>query len=148
MPAITSVSQEGYGGRSVSVYLDTNIVYLVEQHPAWAPRVASKLKTVRAASERLAMSDLTRMECQVGPLSKGDQALLDDFGRFFGSPEVQIVPITSAVWDRAAAIRAKHKLKPLDSVHLAAAVEGGCHLFLTNDAGLRNFTDIPVEVLS
>jgi predicted nucleic acid-binding protein len=34
-----------------------------------------------------------------------------------------------------------------DSLHLAAAVEGGCDRFLTNDARLSRFPDIPVEVL-
>ena len=32
--------------------------------------------------------------------------------------------------------------------HLATAVEHGCGLFLTNDAQLRSFPDIPVEVLT
>jgi predicted nucleic acid-binding protein len=39
-------------------------------------------------------------------------------------------------------------IKPLDSLHLAAAVEHGYGLFLTNDVQLRRFPDITVEVLS
>ncbi len=34
-----------------------------------------------------------------------------------------------------------------DALQLAAAVEGGCGLFLTNDRRLSGFPDIPVEVL-
>lgn len=133
----------------MSVYLDTNIViYLVEQHSAWADKVALRLKSARTDGDRLAVSDLTRMECQVGPLAADDQALLHDYARFFASSEVQIVSITPSVWDRAAVIRARHKLKPLDSIHLAAAIESGCRTFLTNDMGLKAFADIPVEVLA
>ena len=35
----------------------------------------------------------------------------------------------------------------LDSLHLGAAVEHGCGLFLTNDVLLRRFPDITVELL-
>jgi len=55
--------------------------------------------------------------------------------------------VTAAVCDRAAAIRAAHNLKPLDSLHLAAAIVHGCTRFLTNDNRLSRFPDIPVEVL-
>ena len=58
------------------------------------------------------------------------------------------MPITPVVWDRAARIRALHNFKPLDALHLAAAVEHGCGLFLTNDAPLTRFPDILVELLT
>lgn len=35
----------------------------------------------------------------------------------------------------------------LDAIHLAAAFEGGCDRFLTNDPRLGNFQDLTVEVL-
>lgn len=40
------------------------------------------------------------------------------------------------------------RFKLPDALHLAAAIEHGCGLFLTNDAKLANCTDITVEVLS
>jgi predicted nucleic acid-binding protein len=58
-----------------------------------------------------------------------------------------MVPITTAVFDRATRIRAAHKFRLGDSLHLAAAVESGCDRFLTNDSRLSACTDIPVEVL-
>jgi predicted nucleic acid-binding protein len=39
-------------------------------------------------------------------------------------------------------------LKVPDCLHLAAAVEHGCGLFLTHDAPLKQCKDIPVEVLT
>jgi predicted nucleic acid-binding protein len=44
-------------------------------------------------------------------------------------------------------IRAKHNFKTVDALNLAAAVEGNCDRFLTYDARLARFADIPVEVL-
>ena len=66
----------------------------------------------------------------------------------FTSPDVQVLPVSAAVCDRAARIRAQYGFKPLDALHLAAAVEYGCTLFLTNDGRLTKFTAIPIEVLT
>jgi uncharacterized protein len=77
-----------------------------------------------------------------------DGKRLSDFARFFSDPLLLKPPIAEAVWDRAASIRATHGFQPLDSIHLAAAVEHGCELFLTADARLSKFPGIPVEVIS
>ena len=52
--------------------------------------------------------------------------LLPSFDAFFGGPDVRLIPINTAVFDRATEIRAKHSFKLGDSLHLAAAVEAGC----------------------
>jgi predicted nucleic acid-binding protein len=130
------------------VFLDTApVIYFVEHHPVWGPKATSRLAAFQAAGEFLALSDLVRMECLVKPLQLGDAALVSDFGTFFTAPGVIVLPVTAAVCDRAALIRATHNFKPLDSLHLAAAVVHGCTRFLTNDSRLSRFPDIPVEVL-
>lgn len=128
------------------VYLDTNIViYTVEQDPVFGPKVRTRLATARAAGDALMISDLTRMECLVGPLQSGDAAAEADFHTFFGVTNV--VALTAGVCDRAARIRATHHFKPMDALQLAAAVEHGAHVFLTADARLGSFTGLTVEVL-
>ncbi|MCI0463989.1 MAG: PIN domain-containing protein [Gemmataceae bacterium] len=130
------------------VYLDTNVViYAVEKHPVFGPKVAVRLATARTARDSLMVSDLTRMESLVGPLKSGDTTLQGHFRAFFALPEVQVVAITPAVCDRAALIRATSKFKPMDSLHLATAVEHGASVFLTGDARLASFTGLTVEVL-
>jgi predicted nucleic acid-binding protein len=62
-------------------------------------------------------------------------------------PDVRLVVITTAVFDRATLIRAAYNFKLGDSLHLAAAVEGRCDRYLTNDNRLSAFTALPVEVL-
>lgn len=94
-----------------------------------------------------AFSDLSRLECRVKPLRLGATTTLADFDAFFARPDVRLVPITTAVFDRATAIRATHNFKLGDSLHLAAAVEARCDRFLTNDHRLHGFPDITVEVL-
>jgi predicted nucleic acid-binding protein len=95
----------------------------------------------------MVVSDLVRMECRVVPLRVGDAARLTRFDNFFGLPDVQWVPLTTAVWDRATAIRALHRFTAIDAINLAAAVEHGCGRFLTNDIRLSHFPDLTVEIL-
>lgn len=131
------------------VFLDTSIVvYYVERTPGWGSKASSRLALLRAAGETLALTELVRMECLVGPVKRADDALLGDFTSFFAAPHVAVLSISAAVALRAATIRAKHGFQPMDSIHLAAAVEHGCVSFLTNDLRLTRFPDILVEALT
>lgn len=130
------------------VCLDANIIiYYVERNPVWEPKVTARLKAVAAAGDSLAVSEAALLECLVGPLQSGDSATVADYKKFFASAEVQMLAVTPVVWQRAAQLRATFKLKPLDSIHLASAVENGCGAFLTNDGPLTRCTAIRVEVL-
>jgi predicted nucleic acid-binding protein len=130
------------------VYLDSVIlIYYIEQKGVFRARAARRLSSLLASGDEVAISDLVRMECRIGPLRSGDQSGLADFDLFFGSPDIHHVPLTPAVFDLAAEIRALYRLKTPDSIHLAAAVESGCDRFLTHDARLSRFNRINVEIL-
>ena len=131
------------------VYLDANIViYLVENHPVWGPKALARITQLKASGDQIAVGDASRLECLVGPYVLGDQAALADYASLFQDPGVTVFPLTSTVCERAARIRAAHRIKPLDALHLATALEHGCGLFLTNDSDLQRFAQITVEVLT
>jgi predicted nucleic acid-binding protein len=134
----------------VRICLDTNcVIYLVENNPFWGPKVVARLASARTAGDTIAVCDLARSECLVGPLKSGDAALLANYQRFFASPAVEMLPLTVAVCERAAAVRVTSAMQfelP-DALHLAAAIVHGCGAFLTNDARLARCTEIAVEVL-
>jgi predicted nucleic acid-binding protein len=131
------------------VFLDANpVIYLIEQPVRFGPKITARVTALLASGERLAVSDLVRMECQVGPLRANDPVLLAQYVRFFQSPDVSVLAVSPAVCDRAARIRAQYGFKPLDALHLAAAAEYGCSLLITNDAQLRRVPDVTVEILS
>ena len=130
------------------IYCDSAIIiYFYEHTGPFNVRATQRLTSLRAAGDHIAVSDLVRLECRVKPIRLGNSAALAIFDGFFAMPDIQLVPITTAVFDRATLIRAHHKFSSPDSLHLAAAVEAGCDAFLTNDTRLAAFTDIPVEVL-
>jgi len=104
---------------------------------------------LRAAGHSLAVTDLARTECLAKPMQQGNAAVLADYAAFFRDPDLQALPLTAAVCERAAALRAasNFQIAVPDCLHLAAAIEHGCGLFLTNDNQLSRCTDITVEIL-
>jgi predicted nucleic acid-binding protein len=131
------------------IYLDSNIVvYLVEDVPHFGPRTAALVAQLADRGDQLAVSHLVRMECKVGALSRGDVALLQDYVTFFSGIALRVLELPSEVFDRAAELRASSSLGAMDALHLAAAIVGGCEVFLTNDQRLAAFPDISVMLLS
>jgi predicted nucleic acid-binding protein len=126
------------------IYLDSCIpIYFYDHTGTFQVRAANRLAALAAAGDQIAVSDLVRLECWVLPLHTRDAAKLAIFDAFFARSDVQIVPITTAVFDRATAIRAAHGFKLGDSLHLAAATESRCDCFLTNDRAFRRSPPSP-----
>jgi len=131
------------------VALDANIViYTIEANPIWAPIATARLAALRAAGDEIAFCDAGRMECLVKPFASGNPSDVATYQRFFSNPQVRMLPVGAGTWERAAQLRAAFRIDALDSVHLAAAIEHGCGLFLTADAQLARCTAISVEVLT
>jgi predicted nucleic acid-binding protein len=132
----------------VIVFLDTNyVIYLIEQSPVRGAKALARFQVLHAANDQLVVSDLVRLECRVGPLKQEDVTLLAQYDAFFSPSDLLVAPLSPSVCDRAALIRADHGLTIPDAWNLAAAIESGCSVFLTNDARLGRFPGITVEVL-
>jgi len=90
----------------------------------------------------------------MGQNGSGQQLL--EYPRYFQSPNIRTNSMTSAMWERASSIRGGYfspavplpkKYHLVDSIHLAAAIESRCGVFLTNDLRLASFPGINVEIL-
>lgn len=110
----------------------------------YAAAVDARLKVPAVV---IVSSELTRMECLVLPLRNQDSMLIQDFDTFFARQVADTVAFTRGVFQRAAEIRARHGFKTPDALHLTAAVESACDVFLTNNAQLARFTSVTVEVM-
>lgn len=130
------------------IYCDSVIlIYFFDHTGPFNIRAAQRFAQLLVAEDRIAISDLVRLEYRVKPLKEGETIRLIEFDRFCSRSDVELVVISSAVFERATEIRAAFNFRLGDSLHLAAAVEAGCDRFLTNDTRLSAFTDIDVEVL-
>ncbi|WP_114649465.1 type II toxin-antitoxin system VapC family toxin [Pseudothauera hydrothermalis] len=114
------------------VYPDTcMVIYAVERHAEFASRLHEAW--VRSAYPKLAVSELTRLECRVGRLRLQDASLLGRYEHFFASPGLFWAALSRSVFELATELRARHRPKTPDALHLAAAIEAGCDEFWTND---------------
>lgn len=129
------------------LYLDACIViYLVERHPVYESRIRNTLGARSGA--QLCWTDLTRMEARLKPLRESNHSLLAHFDHFFGEPVADHVFMGRAVFDRATTLRAEHGLKTPDALHLAAAIEGECEEFWTNDHRLERAAGNTLRVVT
>jgi predicted nucleic acid-binding protein len=127
------------------VYVEASpVIYLVQQVLPWWTAIRTRLT---APGVVVVSSELTRMECLVKPLRVNDTLLVSDFETFFNARVAELTPFSAAVFRKAAEIRARYNFKTPDALHLAAAVEGACDVFLTNDARLTAFPGVTVEVV-
>ncbi len=130
------------------IYCDTVIViYYYDHVGSFNVRATTRLAAMAAVNDRIAISDLVRLEYRVKPLRLNDAVKLAEFDAFSAQPNVRFISVSGPIFERATLIRATYKFKLGDSIHLAAAVEGGCDQFLTNDGRLSAFKGIQVEVL-
>jgi predicted nucleic acid-binding protein len=128
------------------IYLDACIlIYLIEKHPDHYPKIKATLDSL--TEYQLAVSPLLRMEVLVKPLQAGNTLLQRRYEDFLAQQIWLAVPET--VYEQALQLRATHRLKTPDALHLAIARYHGCTDFWTNDDRLNTTAgDLAVNVLA
>ena len=140
------------------IYLDANaFIELIEKNSATTTRLARLFGGWEWQDHLIVTSEITIAEVLVKPIQiaveTGNYALHDLYQRVLSvQPGVtDLLPITRSTWQRAALVRAQLKrfadvaVKLPDAVHLAAALDGRCDTFLTNDIRLQSATRALIE---
>jgi len=131
------------------VYLDAcSIIYVVETESPFHEIAVRKITSFGGDPDaQIVTSRLSRLECRVHPLREADQALLARYDAFFSQRRLAVFEVTAAVIERATHLRARHKFKTPDAIHLATAIDAGATVFLTGDSDLVRCDEVNVEVL-
>lgn len=131
-------------------YVDTNaLIYRVERIEPYLTASEPLWAALDAGLAQVATSDLTLLEVLVKPLRDGNSYLVDLYRNvLLGTAGLNCLPVSRAVLESAATLRAAHNLKTPDAIHAATALAAGCVLFVTNDAAFRRVPGLPVAVLS
>jgi predicted nucleic acid-binding protein len=61
---------------------------------------------------------------------------------------VTLLPISLAILEQTAHLRATTNSKTPDAIHAATALAIGCTQFFTNDVGFRRIPGLPVTIVS
>jgi len=133
----------------MKVYLDScAVIYLIEKKEPWRQRLEQRLAPDIGTLPAIHFSELTRLECRVGPLLKSDDAALAEYEEFFAAPRFSVIEMGRGVFDLATDLRAAHKLKTPDALHLAAALFAACDEFWTNDTRLAKATENRIRLVA
>jgi uncharacterized protein len=122
------------------------LIYRVQGVEPWNEQIAGRL--LARPHRRLIVTELTRFECRIRPLQEADAQTLAAFDRFFASPTVEFGELTRPTFDLAAELRAHHRLKAIDALHLASAISSECDEFWTNDLRLERASAGRIKVIS
>jgi predicted nucleic acid-binding protein len=131
------------------VGFDTSIfIYQFEDSPRYATVSEEALDALSVGLFNGITSVLTLMEVAVRPLQLGRSDAVNDYELLLLSfPNLLIVDLDRATARRAAALRATYRLRPADSLQVAACLQHGATALLTNDKGLRRVREVEVILL-
>lgn len=132
------------------IYLDANcFIYSVERIDPYRASLDALWQAVSVGGIIVATSELTLLEVLVKPLKERDVTTATIFRSVLNhSPDVVMFPITQAVLEEAAQLRATLGLKTPDALHAATALLNDCALLVTNDSAFRKISSLNVVILS
>jgi predicted nucleic acid-binding protein len=131
------------------VGIDTVVfIYYLEAVPNYHQAVKGFFELLEQGVFQGVTSVITLMEIAVGPLQAGRRAIVRDYElRLFSYPHLTVRGINRRIARRAAELRARYRLRPADSLQVAAALTSGASIFLTNDRMLSRVTELRVLIL-
>lgn len=112
-------------------------IYLLEDHPTFAPKFTGLFEAAAAGEIELALSTVALAEVLTGPCKAGQTALAKRFEAALTS--YRVVPVTTPIASLAAQLRAQYRLKLPDALQLATALEIGADALVTHD---RDFSAV------
>lgn len=131
------------------VFLDASaIIYLFEGNAAAVRAVQGVLSELHSSAKEsaLGVSALSRLECRIGPLRTGNQALLERYDTFFADPGLVVVPLENDVIDLATDLRARHSLRTPDALQAASLLSrSDAGVFVTGDDDFQRVPGLNVR---
>jgi predicted nucleic acid-binding protein len=132
------------------LYLDTNtFIYALEHHADYAAILDLLLASIDAGNIRSFTSEITLAECLVKPFADGNTDLQGRYQAALANrPGFTMAPVSRHILIQAAQVRAVHKLRLPDAIHLATALDLACDTFITNDRLIKPLPGITLVQLA
>jgi predicted nucleic acid-binding protein len=128
------------------VGLDTAVfIYFMEEHPRFLPVVAPVFAAVANGQLRAVTSGVALIETLLMPYRSGNTALAARYEALLTrSRGIGFFDLDRFLLRSAAHLRALFSVRTPDALQLAAALVGGCPVFLTNDRSLPTIPGLQV----
>ena len=124
--------------------LDTNVfIYFLENHPRYGSWCASLFDRIEGGHNAVVTSTITLLELLVQPYREQKEELAQKiFALTTTYPNIEWVPVSLSVADRAAELRACYRLSTPDAIQLATAIIHKAVRFYGNDRSLRRVEEM------
>lgn len=117
-------------------------IYLLQDHPVFAPRFAGLFEAAESGRLQLALSTVTLAEVLTGPYQAGQMALAKRYEAALST--YRLVHPSPALAALAAQLRVQYRLKLPDAVQLASALDIGAAALVSHDRDFSRVQGLPV----
>lgn len=131
-------------------FLDTApLIYFIEAHPIYGEMIKQVITSCTRKKIQIVSSVITHHEVLVRPYRDANTQLAEKFSVFLkNNRSLRLLSISEDISEMAAKLRGCYSwLKLADALQIAAAIDAGADLFLTNDKQLKLISEIRVVVL-
>jgi predicted nucleic acid-binding protein len=136
------LSLEGLPENALLLVDSAPIIYVLEDHPEFAPAFRPIFEAHEKGLVRFAVTTVTLAEILTGPLSKCDEVLAEKYRATLRS--WFIVDLDAETAESAARLRAALNLKLADAVQAASALAIGADALVTHDRDFSSLRDLRV----
>ena len=135
--------------RNRRIALDSNIfIYQIEDNRRYAPLTDVIFSALELGHVSGVTSTITMTELLVPAYRNMDERQVDDFYALFSRyPDLEWIPATLQIADKAAELRALHNLRTPDALQAATAVHSKATGFVTNDPAFTRIKQFETLVL-
>ncbi len=131
------------------VGLDTTpLIYFIEKNATYHPLVRPFFVALAREQFTVVTSTITLVETLVHPIRNNHHEIARRYREILlNTSHLTTFDVSPDIAQKAAEIRANYQIRTPDAIQLAAALQGGATFFLTNDHGLKKFSEINVIVV-
>lgn len=125
------------------------VIYYIDANPAYFDLMDQIFTWIESSSIRVVTSPITLAECLILPIRQNNlsqQQLFIDI--ITAQDTADFIETTASIARTAAEICARYNLKLPDALQVATAIASNCEAFLTNDAQLKQVTELKVLLVS
>jgi predicted nucleic acid-binding protein len=131
------------------VGLDTApLSYYIEEHPTYLPIVDPFFDALADGNLQVVTSIITLLEVFVQPLRHNNGSLATRYRQLLlRTRGLTIMPVTGAIAESAAQLRATYNIRIADAIQLATTLHADAPHFVTNDRRLPTLPGLTIIVL-
>lgn len=118
------------------------LIYLLDGHPQCSSLFEGLFVAFEAGQLRIAISTITVAEVMAGPFKNGQEVLAKRYEKALSSFEV--IPVSQDIAVSASRLRISCKLKLMDALQAATALEIDAQALVTHDRDFSRFRGLPV----